>query len=179
MGNPGDKTGYKKGKRGDQHNHHGNDRTDGQHENKRTQNGYHTGKKLRKPLQKPVGNLIDVVDNTADDIPVRVAVDIFQRQTVDFLVSLFTQVAHRIIGNLISTVRHDPLKHRTDSNCSRQHGKDGNHLRVAHITGADNLIYRPADQNRAVQSQGNMDEGADQRAGHITRVGLCVAKQAF
>ena len=62
----GDKGGHEQGKGGQHHHQQGYPHIDGQHENQSAQNGDHAGKQLGKTLQKPVGNLVNVVDHPAD-----------------------------------------------------------------------------------------------------------------
>lgn len=58
------------------------DRIQHSHHHKRAQNGSHSRQKLCQALQKPLGYKIRIVDHSADDVAVRVAVDVLQRRAV-------------------------------------------------------------------------------------------------
>lgn len=64
------------------------------------------GKKLGKPLQQPVGNHIDIIDDARNQVAMRPAIDHLQRRPLQLIKNIDPQVANRTVSDGIGTKAH-------------------------------------------------------------------------
>ena len=104
VGELGDSTGSKDGKRRDEYHHERHGQVDGKHKRERTHDGNNTGEELCEALQQAVTHLIHVVDHAAHEVAVGMAVDKAERHTAELVARLHAHVAHRLVGQAVDAV---------------------------------------------------------------------------
>ena len=105
----GDEIGHHQTQGGDDDNHQGHGDADAQHKDQGTEDGDQAGKKLGKAHQQAVGEGVNVRNDAADDVAVRVTVQILQRQLLDLAEGLGAHIADDVVGNLVVDGVHQPL----------------------------------------------------------------------
>ena len=95
VGELGNSTGCKNGKRRDEHHHERHGQVDGKHKRERAHDGNNTGKELREALQQAVTHLVDIVDHAAHEVAVSMAVDKAERHAAE-LVARSTRMSRTV-----------------------------------------------------------------------------------
>ena len=104
VGELGNSTGCKNGKRRDEHHHERHGQVDGEHKRERAHDGDNAGEKLGKALKQTVAHLIDVVDHTAHKVAVGMTVDKAERHAAELIARLHAHVAHRLVGQAVDAI---------------------------------------------------------------------------
>ena len=102
------------------------------------------GKQLGKAHQQAVSELIHIRDHPADDIPVGMAVHIFQRQCLDMSEGLLPDIPDHTVGNFIIADIHQPLGRCRQGNHHRHPLQDTDNPLQIHLARPHSQIYRLA-----------------------------------
>ena len=163
VGKLGDGTGRKDGKRRDEHHHKRHGQVDGEHKCERANDGDNAGKELRKALQQAVTHLIDVVDHTAHEVAVGMAVDKAERHAAELVACLHAHVAHRLVGQAVDAIALQPLKGRRAHHDEREFGNKRQQGVEVHLTRRDDEVDALANEDGRVELQDHRDGGAHKR----------------
>ena len=140
-----DKRGHKQGNRC-YHQHDNRDAdVDRKHEADRSQNRNHTGKELRKAHQQTVRKLIDVRDDTTDDLTVGMSVNVFEGQNLYLFKRLVSNIPHDLIGQFIVADVHNPLCQCGDPDHDRHFDQNCNQSVKIDITFSNDAVHRFTD----------------------------------
>ncbi len=104
VGELGNSTSCKNGKRRDEYHHERHGQVNGEHKRERAHDGNNTGEELREALQQTVAHLVDVVDHAAHKVAVGMAVDKAERHAAELIARLHAHIAHRLVGQAVDAV---------------------------------------------------------------------------
>ena len=161
------------------HHDEGDPGVDAEHEQDRAPNGGNAGKELCKAQQKPVGELVDVRDDPADQVPCGVPVHVGQRQLLQTVECLDPQIPDDAVGDLVVDVVHDPLGGRCDSNGDRNGGNDCQESCEVHLPLPHDGVHAPARQDGHVERQRHGQNRQEEGQRHQAAVGTDIAEDAF
>ena len=103
------KSRHKKGQRRNQHHHKSNPHISSQHKENGSHNGHHPCKQLGKSHEQTVRKLIHVRNYPADNLTIRMTVNIFQRKDFNFPEGFIPDIPHNMISHFIIADIHNPL----------------------------------------------------------------------
>ena len=162
---------HHKAQRGDAHHHQRDGHILPQHEQQGAKNGQDAGEQLGKAHQQAVRKGVYIRHHAADDIAGGVAVQIGQRQGLNFTQRLVAQVTADREGDAVVAHAQKPLRkggygcHHQNAHCNAQHpGK-------VYIALAQHLINGIAAQDGDIQLGGYADRCHQQAAHHKGAVG--------
>ena len=178
VGELGDGTGCKNGKRRDEHHHKRHGQVDGEHKRERANDGDDAGKELGKALQQTIAHLIDVVDHAAHKVAVGMAVDKTERHAAELIARLHAHVAHCFVGQAVDAVALQPLEGRCSHHDEREFGNERQQRVEVHLTGGNDKVDALADEDGRVELQDNGDGGTHKRSRKRNAVRSDIAQQA-
>ncbi len=176
---PGNEARKSNGHRRHQNHDQRDDRIQHSHHHKRAQNGSHSRQKLCQALQKPLGYKIRIVDHSADDVAVRVAVDVLQRRAVQHAECFAAHIIGRPAGNLAGADIHYPL-----AGCGQQHRNSQQRQIVqyaaqVHLPRAEDVVDGAPCEHRPKQGKKHIQQRAGARCRKRRAVGPHVGEDAF
>ena len=150
---------HKEGKRRDNHDNQRNPHIDREHKNQRTQNCQYARKELREAHQQAFGKLVGICDNTADNIAIRMGIDIFQREILNFAESIGSNIADYVISDLVVADIHNPLSN--GSSCNHKNALEQNREDALKIdsAGGHDAVDGLSNQNRQIQREYHSESG--------------------
>ncbi len=80
-----------------------------QHEDNRSHDGYDTGEQVGESEQNSIGELLDICDDTADQIAGGMRVNVGERQAVNLVKGLLAQIPNDQVRDFVVDVIHGPL----------------------------------------------------------------------
>ncbi len=109
VGLPRDKSRHQEGDRCQQHHQEGNQRIDHKHKDQGADDGHGAGEKLGKAHQKSLRELVNIGNHTAHQISRRMRIQIRNRQLLQMIEGLRSNVLHHTVGHYVIDVIHQPL----------------------------------------------------------------------
>lgn len=177
VGELGNSTGCKNGKRRDEHHHERHGQVDGKHKRERAHDGNNTGKELREALQQAVTHLVDIVDHAAHEVAVSMAVDKAERHAAELVARLHAHVAHRFVGQAVDAVALQPLEGRGSHHDEREFGDKRQQRVEVHLPDGNDQVDALADENGRVELQNHGDGGTHKRRNKRNAMRTNVAHQ--
>ena len=153
-------------KRRDHHDDRRNARVLGKHESERAQNRHNAGKQLRKAHQKAVRKRLRVRNHAADNLAVRMRIDIGKRQHRDFLQRVLAQILNDRKRHAVVDRVHQPLNQRCDRHNYQNFDQNRQDFIEEYAVIGD-LIDRFARVNRHQQRKHHRDRREEERREHI------------
>ena len=129
-----------------------------QHENERADDRDDTGKELQKELCETVADRVHVIDNAADEVAVRVGVDIRKRYGIELAEHRAAQVADGFVADKVDKILHQPLKDRHAADRYADIAEDLRYVGKEHLSLTDDAVDRVTDQHRDIQCQRHTDQ---------------------
>lgn len=77
-----------------------------------------------KPISSVLGELVNICDDTADDIAVLVGINVAQRKNLQMVEGLRADVLYHPVGDLVVDMVHEPLGKRRNDDHDRNFAKD-------------------------------------------------------
>ena len=159
IGTVGDKARDQQGNGGDDDHHQRDGGADGQHKDQGTEDGDQAGKKLGKAHQQAVGKGVNVRNDAADDVAVRVTVQILQRQLLDLAEGLGAHIADDVVGNLVVDGVHQPLCQGGHGGADAHGDEDGEDLVEVDVPRVNDLVNGVTHQYGNVEGEGDGQRG--------------------
>ena len=142
-----------------------------QHENERADDCDDTGKELQKELCETVADRVHVIDNAADEVAVRVGVDIRKRYGVELAEHRAAQVADGLVTNEVDKILHQPLKDRHAADRYADIAEDLRYVGKEHLSLTDDAVDRVTDEDRNIQRQRHADQRGNDRCQQQRKIG--------
>ena len=154
----GDEPRHEQRQRRDHHHHQRDGPVADQHDDQRSGDGQRAGEQLCEAHQQALGELVGVGDDAADDLAVRMGVDVAQRQLGDLAQRVLAQIPHHVERDAVVDDVHQPLDHGGGRHADQDAGEDGHDGGEVHA-GIQNLVDGVARQHGHIQRQRHGDAG--------------------
>ena len=157
---------HHKAQRGDAHHHQSDGHVLPQHEQQGAKNGQDAGEQLGKAHQQAVRKGVHICHHAADDIAGGVAVQIGQRQGLNFTQRLVAQVTADREGDAVVAHAQKPLCKGGHGSYHQNAHRNAQHPGKVHIALAQHLINGITAQDGDIQLGGYADRRHQQAAHH-------------
>ena len=175
----GDEGGDKEGERRQNDDDDRDDVVDDEHHDERDENGHDAREQLRRALQEPVGDDVDVVDDARHHIPLRVAVHIADARGGQTVEGVATQVADQLVTQAVDTVVEEFLRKRGEQDAQRKAADEKIDGSKVDLSRADHLVDGKTVQDGPHEHETDVKNTEHKRADHIPFIRTDVVKEAL
>ena len=165
--------------RGQQDDKQGDERLDRDHEHEGAEDGQHAGKQLREAHKQALRELVDVRDHAAREVARRVRVEVADRQLLDVVEGLRTDVLHHAEGHDVVDVVHDPLRERRHEDHEAHELEDLQERHPVDLARPDDRVDRLSGQDRNVERQHHGHRREQDAEDHVPAIILDIMKDAL
>ena len=164
--------------RGQQNDEQRDERLDRKHEHEGAEDGQYARKQLRESHQQALRELIDVRDHAAREVARRVRVEVADRQLLDVIEGLRTDVLHHAEGHDVVDVVHDPLRERRHEDHEAHPLEDLQERRPVDLPRTDDRVDRLSGQDRDVERQHHGHRREQDAEDHVSAIVLDIVQDA-